>query len=381
MKKVIAIAFVLLLLIPASAFAVSESPKPLDDDILEELHHEFGKYDFSSWEAHVNNDLFSNFSVKDMIDSFLSGNPDLAADNMLDKLSGILKITMKQSAGFMFAMLAISLVTGLCNAMIPDEKSSLREVAGFILSAMSLGLVIAIFSSAVNIAAKNIQAVSAFAEAAMPVTSVLLIASGANMTSGVVSPLMTILSTTVVGIIKTVIFPLILIGCVLSVVSSISPKSQLKQLLSLVKNLTKWSIGILATIYTGLIVLKGLAAANYDGLSIKTTKYLIDKTVPVAGGFFSGTIDTTLVCAQMVKSAAGLVAIVAVIIIISKTLLSIFCTNMTFRLTAAMCEPISDERIPKLLTGVADMMSFLFAAVMVCGLMFIILFGIVVTCV
>ena len=54
---------------------------------------------------------------------------------------------------------------------------------------------------------------------------------------------------------------------------------------------------------------------------------------------------------------------------------------MTFRLTAAMCEPISDERIPKLLTGVADMMSFLFAAVMVCGLMFIILFGIVVTCV
>ena len=41
---------------------------------------------------------------------------------------------------------------------------------------------------------------------------------------------------------------------------------------------------------------------------------------------------------------------------------------MTFRLTAAMCEPISDERIPKLLTGVADMMSFLFAVVMVCGL-------------
>ena len=43
---------------------------------------------------------------------------------------------------------------------------------------------------------------------------------------------------------------------------------------------------LLATIYTGLIVLKILAAANYDGLSIKTTKYLIDKTVPVAGDSF-----------------------------------------------------------------------------------------------
>ncbi|NLB62275.1 MAG: hypothetical protein GX802_07685 [Clostridiales bacterium] len=108
---------------------------------------------------------------------------------------------------------------------------------------------------------------------------------------------------------------------------------------------------------------------------------MIDKTVPVAGGFFSGTLDTTMACAQMVKTAAGLAAIVVVIIIISKTLLTIFCTNMTFRLTAAMCEPVSDERVPKLLVGVADMMSFLFAAVLVSGLMFIILFGLVITCV
>ncbi|NLB62276.1 MAG: hypothetical protein GX802_07690, partial [Clostridiales bacterium] len=36
--------------------------------------------------------------------------------------------------------------------------------------------------------------------------------------------------------------------------------------------LSKWSIGIVATVYTGMIVLKGLAAGSYDGLSIKTTK-------------------------------------------------------------------------------------------------------------
>ena len=381
MKHLIFIALVLLLLMPTSAFAVVESPKPLEDDIIEELQNEFGKCDFSSWEAHTQGSLFENFSVSEMVAGFLSGNPDLASDNIFDKLSGVIKDTIKQSVGFMFAILAISLVTGLCNALIPDEKSSMREVTGFILSAMCLGIVVTAFSSAVGSATQSIQAVSVFAETTMPLTSVLLIASGATMTSGVVSPLMAVLSTTVIGIVKTVIMPLILMGCVLSVVSSISPKAQLKQLLALVKNLSKWSIGIVATVYTGMIVLKGLAAGSSDGLSINTTKYLIDKTVPVAGGFFSGTLDTTMACAQMVKTAAGLAAIVVVIIIISKTLLTIFCTNMTFRLTAAMCEPVSDERVPKLLVGVADMMSFLFAAVLVSGLMFIILFGLVITCV
>jgi stage III sporulation protein AE len=122
-----------------------------------------------------------------------------------------------------------------------------------------------------------------------------------------------------------------------------------------------------------------MTAASFDGISIRTAKFALDKLVPIVGGMVSGTVDTMLGCAVLAKNAVGVAAILIAFSIICLPLLRIAAGMLAFRLAAAACEPIADPRLPKMLEALAEVLTYLFAAAVSLSVMFIITVGLIIS--
>lgn len=137
-------------------------------------------------------------------------------------------------------------------------------------------------------------------------------------------------------------------------------------------------MGLIFTLYIGITAITGLSISSTNGLSLRTAKFAVEKFVPIIGGAASGTIDTVLFCAQLVKNAAGVTAIIVSIGYAAVPLIELLGTMIVLRASAALCEPIADSRIVSMLKEVAESSKYLFAAMFGIILMFIITVGIIV---
>lgn len=360
------------LLIPAAAHAAD------DDEIDMAVRDELQKYDFSEWEANLNDDdpLFGQRSISELIDSYINGEGTQDPENLLEGTLNSLSDILGENVWWMLCMLAISAISGVADALMPKE-GDVRNVAGFVILIMSAGVITAVFSKNCARAAQTIQSIAEFSKVTAPVLAVMLTATGASATAGTVSPLMAFLSNGVIGIMRSVVMPAILFGGALCVISSISPKVRLDRMQGLIKSSTKWSLGLLSTVYLGTLSIRGLVAASHDGVGIKTAKYFIDKGMPVAGGIVSGTFDTVFYSASLIKGAAGAAAVVAALSIVVMPLLHMLGNILTLRLTAALSEPIGGEMTAKMLSSLADWTSYLFAITAAVGAMFMITVGLI----
>ena len=83
-----------------------------------------------------------------------------------------------------------------------------------------------------------------------------------------------------------------------------------------------------------------MTAATYDGVTMRTAKYAASSLVPMVGGMVSGTMDTMLGCALLVKNAAGLAAILLTMSVVLMPVLRLVAQMFLLRLASALAEPL-----------------------------------------
>ena len=108
------------------------------------------------------------------------------------------------------------------------------------------------------------------------------------------------------------------------------------------------------------------------GVTAKTTKAAVSNFIPVVGKILGDAVDTVMGCSLILKNALG---VVGVIIIIGICIVPIFklITLMTmYYLGSALCQPIADPKIVKLLSNMGDTFKLLLAILCSVSVMLII---------
>ena len=73
------------------------------------------------------------------------------------------------------------------------------------------------------------------------------------------------------------------------------------------KSSVVWALGIVLTIFVGMLSLEGTLTSSVDGITAKTTKAVVTSTIPVAGKLVGETVDAVLGSANILKNAVGFV--------------------------------------------------------------------------
>ncbi|HOG00369.1 MAG TPA: stage III sporulation protein AE [Clostridia bacterium] len=337
-----------------------------------------GELDLGAWEA-----IWQSFSgsarlgfsnVRQLIASLASGSGGISAESLLDTVKQLALAAFRESFASYAALIAVAVLASLMG-VISKEKDGIGSAAGFLCFGMSAALVAYNLTRIIALTASSIDALSKCMEAVTPVMSAALAATGSAASGTLMQPLTAFLSLGVAGVFKNLVLPLVGAAGMASMLGVLSESGSLEHMFGFFKSAVKWIVGAVFTVYFGVVSIQGITVARADSIAVRTARYALDKSVPIVGGAVSGTLDTLLASASLIKNAAGAAAVVTAVMVAAVPLISIACTGLACRMIAALCEPLGDKRIPGLLTKMADVCTLLFAALIAVAAMFIITAG------
>jgi stage III sporulation protein AE len=217
------------------------------------------------------------------------------------------------------------------------------------------------FADIINLARTTIQNLVGFSYSLLPILLTLIMTTGSITSASVIQPVILFLITFIGNIITTFLLPLILIGTALSIISKVSDKVQIDKLSKYFKSSVVWILGVVLTIFVGVLSLEGSLTSSVDGVTAKTAKTVVSSFIPVVGKILGDAVDTVIGCSNILKNAVGIVGVIVIIGICAVPIIKLTILTITYYITSALCQPIADEKIVSLLSGMGDTFKVLLA--------------------
>lgn len=131
-------------------------------------------------------------------------------------------------------------------------------------------------------------------------------------------------------------------------------------------------MGIVLTIFVGVLSLEGSLTSSVDGITAKTAKAAVSNFIPVVGKILGDAVDTVIGCSNILKNAVGIVGVIVVIGICLMPIIKLAILTITYYVTSAVIQPIADDKIVSLLSGMGDTFKVLLGMLIAVAVMLII---------
>lgn len=365
-RALIAAIAVAVALIP---FSVSAEEPPSDEEMRDELERQISELELSPLEeyfdsiASVTGDGLA--SAEEIVLKYAEADPDAPAGIWRTAML-LIKSEAGGAIGAITVLAGAAMLTALAGSV---TDKGVRPALRLALCGTAVTLTAGAFASLCRTAADAVGKASDITQKAAPVMSALLISIGAPSSAGVFRPLMAFLADTVIALIEKAALPIVLAGGALSAADALTDGKKIGELVKLSQKAVKWILGLTSAFYAAVTAVSGLTVASRDGVSIRTAKYAVDRIVPVVGSMVSGTVDSVMGCALMVKNGVGTAALLIAAAALARPLIVIGAGVFIFRTAAALSQPTADPCVTRLFSNTADMASYLFACAAAAGSM------------
>lgn len=165
---------------------------------------------------------------------------------------------------------------------------------------------------------------------------------------------------------------MVLISTALSIISKVSNRIQIDKLSKFLHSSVVWVLGIALTLFVGIISIEGDLSSTVDGITAKTAKAAVSNFIPVVGKILGDAVDTVMGCSTILKNALGIVGIIVIIAICVAPIIKLATLMGLYYLAGAICQPIADEKITKLLEQMGNTFKILLAIMCSVSVMLII---------
>ena len=229
------------------------------------------------------------------------------------------------------------------------------------------------FSDIVNLVKETTTNLIGFMNTLIPVLISLMLYTGSITTSSILEPIILFMINFIGNLIQDLFIPILLIITTISIVSKISDKVQVEKIAKFLKSSTIWFLGIILTVFVGVVSLEGTLSSSIDGITAKTAKSIVSSGVPVVGKILGDVVDSVLGCGVILKNAVGLVGVIVIIGICILPILKLSVLTISYQLVASVGGVIADEKIVKLLEQIADIFKILLA--ILCTISFMVIIG------
>lgn len=146
-----------------------------------------------------------------------------------------------------------------------------------------------------------------------------------------------------------VVLPITLIATALGIISNLSDKVQIGKLSNFFKSGITWFLGLIITIFVGILSMEGTLTSNVDGLTAKGVKAAASTFIPVVGKALGDSADVVLGSTSIIKNSIGIVGMFVIIGICAMPIIELTLLTTAYYFTSAICEPIADKKIVSLL--------------------------------
>ncbi len=276
MKKIF-IVVIVFILIPK--FVYAENAIDLGT-IIEQQESTFGINDFLKQCEKYAPDFINDLNVSNIFQDAVTGNIDNKRifKSVFNKLGINLSEIVKVFINILVIVLIHSLLKSLTDGLENESVSKLVYYTQYILI---VTIIMSSFSEILKNINNTIENMTGFTGILIPILTSLMVFTGSIATSGALEPILLFIIELVAGAIKIFIIPVISLISVLVIVSKISDRVQINKLSKFMKSSVIWILGIILTIFVGVISLEGSLTSAVDGITAKTAKAAVSTLIPV----------------------------------------------------------------------------------------------------
>ena len=192
-------------------------------------------------------------------------------------------------------------------------------------------------NSMIQLGAETVRQLSDYGKMLSPVMTAAMAAQGGVTSSAALYTGTAVFDAILSSLISRVLMPVVYLFLALGAAHSAVGEEMLKKMRDFIKNAVSWCLKTLLTVFTTYMSITGVVSGTTDAAALKATRVTISSVVPVVGGILSDASEAVLVSAGLMKNAAGIYGILAVLALFLEPFLRIGVHYLILKATAALC--------------------------------------------
>lgn len=242
--------------------------------------------------------------------------------------------------------------------LFPGASEKTADLAG---AAAIAALLLKSSDSLIRLSTATIREISEYGKLLVPVMSSALAAQGGITASTGLYAATMLFDSILSWFLSGLMIPGIYIYLAMATAKAATGDDLLKKLADFVKGICVWTLKTILYIFTGYMGITGVVSGTTDAAALKAAKLTISGAVPVVGGILSDASEAVLVGAGVVKNAAGIYGILALLAIFAGPFLRIGCHYLLLKVTGTLCSVFGTKRTTDLIEDFSSAMGLLLA--------------------
>ena len=362
---------IIILIISKATVAYCNNEENIDENTIQSQQNTFGINSFLENSKKYTGDFFDDIDISDILSSAIKGEIDNST--IYKKILSILGSEVQIGIKSLISILAIIIIHSILKSISESlENDNISKLIYYVQYIAIVTIIMSNFSDIINLVRNTTNNLVGFMNTLIPVLISLMLYTGSIATTSVLEPVILFMINFIGNFIQNILIPMILIITSISIISKISDNLQVEKIAKFLKSSTIWFLGLILTIFVGVVSLEGTLSSSVDGITAKTAKTIVSSAVPVVGKILGDVIDSVLGCGVILKNAVGFVGVIIIIGICILPILKLSVLTISYKLVASLSSVIADEKIVKLLDQIADIFKILLAILVTVAFMVII---------
>ena len=358
----------LLIFYPNTSYA----EETVEEQTIQAQKESLGIGEFLKKAEEYTKEVFGDTDYNTLFEEAISGNIDnKKLGNSILNLLGKETLSSIRVIGIIIIIIVIhSIVKSLSDHL---ENKSIATLTYYVQYILIATLIMSNFADILSMVKDTIQNLIAFSNLLIPILMTLILTTGNIASVGMLQPILLFMITFIGNLVNQVLIPILLVSTVLAIISKVSDRIALDRFSKFFKSSIVWALGVILTLFVSLVSLEGTLSSSVDGVTAKTTKAAVSSFIPVVGKILGDAVDTVIGCTSILKNAVGMVGVITIFGICILPVIKLVLLMATYYIGAAICEPIADEKIVKLLEQVGDTFKILLA--ILCSISVLLIIG------
>ena len=376
-KKILLILFMLLILAiffpQHKIYGVNELAEEQisQEDILQSQQDNLEIDSFIKEADKYTSEVYEDIDIGELFSSAITG--DIDNESILKSILNAVGGEVIDAISVLGSIIVIIVIHSILRSISEGlENKGIVQITYYVQYILIVTLVMTNFVQIIDIVKDSINNLVGFMNSLIPILITLMITTGSIVSANLIQPIILFLITFMGNFITGIIIPIILISTTLGIISNISDRVQISKLSIFFKSGAIWILGIILTVFVGLVSIEGTLSSSVDGITAKTAKAAVTSFIPVVGKILGDAVDTVIGCSSILKNATGVIGIIVILGIAIIPVIKLTILMVMYYLSSALCQPIADGKIIKLLDQMGDTFKILLGVLCSISIMFII---------
>ena len=374
MKKFLVIFKVLITIMLITNISFANNENYNDTNEIIDMQKETLKIsDFINEAQQYTKESMPDIDINKLLANAIKG--DIDNVKLIKLFCGLLGKEILNSVTVISSIIIIIIIHGILKSITDGlNNKSVAQITYYIQYILIVTLIMSNFTEIIKLVKDTSNNLVGFINVLIPLLLTLMVYTGSIATSTIIEPIVLFISNFVGNIISDILIPIVLVIVVFSIVSKISERVQIEKISKFLKSGVMWALGVILTVFVGVVSLEGTLSSSVDGITAKTAKAAVSTVIPVVGKVLGDVVDSVLGCGVILKNAVGFVGVIVILSICIMPIIKIGTLSIIYSLASAVVQPIADEKIVKLLDEMSGVFKLLLG--ILCALSVILIIGI-----